>query len=139
MKNLLYILCAILLAACTNNGEIGDFYGEWAIDQITVDNTPDRDIPVEDYYWKFQNNIIQITKKLPYNDFLEFTATWRNADGKLYLNLTHNKTATVPAEILLPAGKEVALDILSISSSSMHLQYTDSLSRTIGYRLRKLK
>ncbi len=59
--SLTFAVCALilsLLSSCRmNNGDIGDFFGTWYMESMTVDGEPNPELPHERLFWSFQLTI----------------------------------------------------------------------------------
>lgn len=149
MNKIIYIIISLFCfagAGCThNNGDIGDWFGTWRLESITVDGHNDAGYG-QNIIWKFQSNIISIVVV----DDVEHTAncsygTWSEWDGVLTLKFiyTDNNFPTPgtghyapPSAMHLPSGvSELAIEHLSASSIS--LRYAASDGSVIEYKLIK--
>lgn len=152
MKYTSYLLCIIvaiivglLHASCTrNNGDIGEWFGEWKLCSIEINNELDSNYN-NDVLWKFQNNIIEmVVVNTVGHSHSEHYGTWISDDSTITLNFTHsddlnsagNGKYSPPQQIHLPAAI-IDLKILKLSSSEIILQYEPSADSNIIYTLRK--
>lgn len=148
MKKLILILSAVLtLCACrVNNGDIGDFFGSWLVESLTVDGVTPEDFDNESSYWEFQNNIIKVTYV---SDRLETEGrwgTWTDEGQHLLLDFTHYENGVEPGTgqykapewLYMPQGRVIDLTFASRSSKRMKLWFTDSEGARIEYSLRKI-
>lgn len=138
------ILCLMMLittltlsTGCThNNGYIGDWFGTWRLEEITVDGRPDPDYPRPAMIWKFQNSVMQM---LMPNDYTHqdntSTGTWHTADGYLYIDYSWQQGPDFTPLIHLTT--QCRLKILHLSGSSIHLEYTSPDNKTYFYRFKK--
>lgn len=132
------ILMTLLLQDCTqNDGYIGSIFGIWILDEMTIDGKPS-ELNVQDYTWRFQNNIVQITHQLPYHDFIVYTGTWERIEGELVLNFEHNLGGKVPEELEMQPNSVTSLKILHESNKSMQLEFENSNNNKVVYVLRKI-
>jgi len=74
-----------MTAGCTqNNGDIGEWFGEWHLRSIEINGTDDASY-TGDVLWKFQNNIVEM---VVVNDtghsHTEHYGTW-SADGSVLI------------------------------------------------------
>lgn len=138
---------ALLISSCwTNHGDIGYFYGQWALTSMTI-NSEDADIDVRNYFWKFENNIIEIQKTFEMHDYITVLGTWEEKDDVLWLNFTHEEGIeggqfldryNPPPELGIP-GREISpLDIEKLTGKDMVLRFTDASGRVYRYTFRKL-
>lgn len=138
---------SFLMASCvTNEGDIGPLYGQWSLTSMTVDSEAS-DIDVRLYFWKFQNDIIQIQKDTGFNRTSYSIGTWERTGDTLYLNFTHSAapegsenwaTYNPPPELGIPGRVITPLQIEKLSGKDMSLQYTDSDGKIYRYSFRKL-
>lgn len=136
----------VSLSSCThNNGDIGDYFGMWKLETITIDGEKDSEYE-GNVFWRFQNEVIGMTRV---NEEMHASSgsygTWKELEGDvLQLNFTHSDNYN-PAgsfyysplpETYLPVGIS-NLDILSQSGSEMKLRYMDVDGRQIDYKFKK--
>lgn len=140
------LIVGLLPASCTqNNGDIGEWFGEWHLESIEINNVTDADYN-GDVLWKFQNDIVEMVVVNPIgHSHSEYYGTWTADDTTLTLNFTHsddlNEPGTgkyaPPTQAHLPAAI-FGLKILKLSSSEIILQYDDaSAEQTFIYTLSK--
>lgn len=137
---------SVILGSCThNNGDIGPWFGEWKLTTITVDGTPDAGYD-GNIFWAFQTTVIEMLSadNETTGDYRQRWGTWAQDGTTLTLNFTHSDNDN-PAgsdkyipfpETGLPAGVS-KLDIVSLSSSEIKLNYTADDGKTYGYLLKK--
>ena len=54
------VLACLAMTGCTHNdGDIGEWFGEWHLQSIEIDGAADADYD-GDVLWKFQNNIVDM-------------------------------------------------------------------------------
>ena len=138
----------IILFACSctrNNGDIGDYFGTWKLNQISINSENDATYK-GNLFWGFQSTVFMMKEV---NDTthtkLEHWGTWEENDNKLLLDFTHSdnnnpqgSTKYSPAKAThLPANAISTLDIIKITGKEMKLQYTDSLGNIYNYDLTK--
>lgn len=152
MKTIKILIITVLLtlteSGCvTNNGDIGDYYGTWALDEITVDGTRNDSWNADGTWtnWSFQNNIICIARFNDLGDKTEAWGTWSEQDGKLLLDYTHRENGTEyqPYPYVAPRWiffRPDAVNVMKIDSRNgrkMVLSATGEDGATITYSLRK--
>ena len=89
------LLLVLVTCGCTrNDGDIGDYFGEWRLEKLTADGEA---LPlytdgsgVELYTWAFQGKIIQIVEMLPRHEYVEHTGSWREENDVLELNFSYS-------------------------------------------------
>lgn len=146
--SLLLVMCtlAVLLSACTNHGDIGYFYGQWSLKSLTVDGE-DSGVDVDAYFWKFQNNIIEIQKFFEFHDFFTSLGTWEESDNMLLLDFDHKEIIdgeensvryTPPSELGIPGHTTSALHIEALTASDMVLRFDRADGKVYRYTFKKL-
>lgn len=143
----LMLLVAVLTAtvSCTqNNGDIGDWFGEWKLASIEIDGEED-EAYTGDVLWRFQNNIVEMVVVNPVgHSHDEHYGTWSSDDKELTLNFTHSDNLNAagtgkyapPAQTYLPSDI-VSLKVLKLSSREILLEYRPAPGKSIIYTLRK--
>lgn len=136
------MVALVALNGCThNNGDIGDLFGTWKLEEITVDGQADGAYG-DNIVWKFQSSIIemqQVNEAL--HETLNSFGTWsRPQDGVMRLDFTHTDNdnpepgslgySPLPATHL-PAGCVINLDVLQLNGSKMRLRYIDEASAEV--------
>lgn len=145
---ILYITLLFVSAACTtNNGDIGLYYGSWALDEVLIDGVADAAWNDDGRWttWSFQNNVIGVTRVNEHQEFEICWGTWSEENGKLLLDYRHhddNYAAgtgqyRAPYWIYMTTNQVTELDITSQTSKAMTLNTVDSSGRKITYILRK--
>lgn len=136
MMSVVAIAMLAATAGCTrNNGDIGDWFGTWRVESITVDGEPDGAYAPPYMIWKFQSSIIQImVPDDAEHSAPSATGSWHEESGKLYLDFTWD--LGTPGDIShLPQKCE--LTILKLSGSKIELQYNSPDGKTYIYYLKK--
>lgn len=144
LRNIMASIAACIIAtACThNNGNIGDWFGEWLMESVEINGTDDASYN-SDVVWKFQNNIVEMVTVYGHSHDERY-GTWSESADELILDFTHsddlNEAGTgkyaPPAQTYLPAAI-VSLRILKLSPSEIVLSYRPDASAEIVYTLRK--
>lgn len=145
MKKILIALFATLLSATAchqSDGYIGDFFGIWMMDDLTVNGQP-ADIDLSIYSWRFQSSVVMITTQLDPHNYRQCTGSWADKDNWLVMDFTHKfENVTPPQELFLSADAVERLEIQQLSSSRMVLSKTMVSSagqeQVVVYYLRKL-
>lgn len=141
------MISAISFTSCvTNNGDIGDLYGAWALDKITIDGIEQTSWHDGGWYceWRFQNNIIQIHRFNTLHDYSHSTGTFTHEGKTLDVNFTHsdddNPAGTgpynAPTWIYFSPGS-TTFNIDRLSSSDMVLTTANNQNQIITYYLSK--
>ncbi len=138
------IIIGLICGGCTcNNGDIGPWFGNWHLEEITADG-----ITTTDYdgnmFWQFQNDVICMPVPGPYHSGVFHWGTWTEQDGLLILDYDHhrdnapeetNNVFTPPAESHIPAGI-ITLTINRLSGGKLTLTY-EAPEATYRYYLKK--
>lgn len=142
-------MTALLVGCVTNNGDIGPWYGNWAMTSMTVDGneyTTWADGGNETV-WSFQNNIVCIQDVNPHHDTQRCWGTWTEEGSKLTLDYRHHDTAdpapghsykyTAPSWLLMDANSLIVLNIDSSTDKTVVLSTTNADGQHIVYSLKK--
>lgn len=136
----------LLLSSCTNHGDIGFLYGQWSMKAMTIDGE-DADVDVKAYFWKFQNNIIEIQKILEFHNGMYCVGTWEESDNVLLLNFDHKELYegednwvryTPPSELGIPGRTISPLQIERLTGSDLVLRFDRSDGKVYRYTFKKL-
>ena len=140
LRKFLPVLLAFIAMGCTHNdGDIGPWFGSWAMPAMTVDgDTPPGFDPVATV-WEFQSEVVRIGLLDDHHDFAATAwGTWREADGRLYLDFTHgNGEYTAPSWLLMHPGKVLVLSIVERENRRMVLRYITPKGESVVYTLKK--
>ena len=134
------IIIALSLNACThNNGDIGDLFGTWKLESITINGEMDASYAKSsNVIWKFQASVMSMIRTNDTtHDRSESWGTWSyaNNETQLVLNFTHtdnNNTQPGSAkyspliETHLPKATISTLDIKELNGKKMILIYHSS-------------
>ena len=138
---LLSVLC---LSSCMqHNGNIGDWFGTWHLQAITVDGVEDAAYE-GNYFFQFQTDKVRLSEVAPsgYPDLLdECFGRWKQEGNTLTLDFSHTSNSgsywTPMAGTYLEKGVNI-LEINTISSKNLTLTlHSPSTPGTITYSLRK--
>lgn len=143
------LIIALTFNACThNNGDIGELFGTWKLQSITIDGEIDSSYE-DNVLWKFQSSVMcMIRANDSTHNRLESWGTWSyaNDDTLLELNFTHTdndnpkpgstKYSPLP-ETHLPKSTIFTLDIIKLNSSEMILIYHSIEGKEYQYKLKK--
>lgn len=139
------LVVAVITTGCTqNNGDIGEWFGEWHLNAITINDIDDATY-TGDVLWKFQNDIVEMVVVNPIgHSHSEHYGTWSADDETLTLNFTHHDDLNAagsgkyspPAQTMLPAAV-TELKILKLSSREIVLRYDQAADKSIVYTLKK--
>lgn len=153
MKTLSRIIALIILTfsfnACThNNGNIGELFGTWKLQSISIDGETDTSY-ICNVLWKFQSSVMCMVRANDdtHNKF-ESWGTWSyaNDDTQLELNFTHTdndnpnqgsmKYSPLP-ETYLPKATISTLDITMLNGSEMILVYHSIDGKEYRYKFKR--
>lgn len=145
MKRTAYILAVLavmVVTGCTNNGDIGPYYGTWTLDRMTVDGEVDSGYE-HNISWAFQNNILRITTVSVYHDEDARFATWEETDSGRILRVNFRNSAdgipegeagyAPPPQLHLPKDRVIDFKIARMDGSKMELLYTADSGEVIAY------
>lgn len=142
------LLCLTLLCGCTtNNGDIGNLYGTWALEAVDIDGTPQTAWQEDGKYfvnWQFQNNIVEISRFDILHSSITSVGTWTRDDETMTFDFTHydddNPAGTgiyaAPSWILFPDGV-TSFSVLKSDNKNLVLSTTLADGRRLTYSLRK--
>lgn len=140
----LFICVLSVLCGCTqNNGHIGPLFGLWKLSELTVDGEVDPDYK-DNVAWKFQASAIAMVRIQEHHEVFECYGTWQTTSDKLQMEFVYHDNSDpdgtwkyVPLpETHLPSGL-FSLDIVSLSSRRMNLNYQAPDGVVYGYKLEK--
>lgn len=141
----LILVCVMPLMSCTrNNGDIGEYFGTWKLEKMTIDGAIDTEYE-GNMFWKFQSTVFCMQMVDEYHGYESRWGTWRESSKTLILDFTHHDdkesagaTKYSPFEQShLPSESVVNLTIISMSGSAMQLEYVDNSGRMVIYNLKK--
>lgn len=146
---ILLIVIALSFNACThNNGDIGDLFGTWKLETITIDGEKDSSYQ-DNVLWKFQASVINMVRANDTtHDRSESWGTWSyaNDDTQILLNFTHtdndnpnqgsNKYSPLP-ETYLPKARISTLNIVELNGKKMTLIYRADNGKEYIYYFKK--
>ncbi len=140
----LIMIVAVIAMSCTrNNGDIGEYFGTWKLESMTVNGELDGEYG-GDIFWKFQSSVFCMEQVNERHDTENRWGTWED-DGKvLRLNFTHHDDAHPegasiysPFPVTRISNGISELAIMSMDEAQMGLQYIDSVGSVIVYKLKK--
>lgn len=136
------LLWVAVAAACTNNGDIGPYYGTWTLDRMTLDGVMDEDYG-RNISWAFQNNVLRITVVSVHHDEDAHFATWKETGSGHVLQVNFQNSAdgippgeagyAPPPQLHLPKNRIIDFDIVKMTGSKMHLRYVTDDGVTVDY------
>lgn len=141
MKHLQLLLLAVLLTAtaCThNNGDIGDWFGTWTIDEITKDGTAVNLDPANDgsaYFIQFQTSVVCLRKTDDRHNSLESYGTWQENGDQLTIDLPDEHARDI---YFTGMNNHNTFTISSRDSKNVVMETVDDGGVRYRYTLRKL-
>lgn len=137
----------LLSGGCTrNNGDIGDWFGNWQIMEMQADGQPDDDYSGQ-FFLEFQNNIVKIIWVAPdgYAHSIYYCfGTWKElSDNSIEMDFTQSddtdKAIYKPFERLkFPYDRPFTLSVSDGPGNNRTLTFTDQASSvTYSYIIRK--
>lgn len=135
---LLTLVTLTVSPGCTrNNGDIGDWFGTWRLETITVDGKPDPGYT--DYMiWKFQSDLLMLM--IPddaTHSHTDAIGRWSQQGDRLMLDFEYYLGNMGPLNTVLHLPQTAALDILRLSGSRIELRYTAPDGTQYYYSLKK--
>ena len=144
----LFIAAMTLLQGCThNNGDIGRWFGTWAVEQILVDGEPSAEYH-GNMVWKFQDSVFSmllINPNSAIHDRNQRWGSWEESDNAIIISFTHSDDSNDPGEgiyapfdvSLLNRGGVSVLNITEINGNHVTLLFTDKDGRNVTYQITK--
>lgn len=122
----------ILLNGCTtNNGDIGDMFGQWRLTEVMHNDDGSADGTYSgNMFWSFQNTTVEIKQIESNNVYVQTYGNFYVEDETLTLTFPDDK---FPAPSILGTGKEYKLQIISLDKSHMTLGFDSRSSSEEGY------
>lgn len=140
LKKLTYISCLLLqliCAGCThNNGNIGNFFGQWKLTDIIIndESLPDYEGNV---YWSFQNSTINI-KEINSNHIAKNCyGNWKEYNGNMVVDFPDNNEQDYTALHTIKLGRLSELEIIVENNRHMILKYIPNSKTNIVYKFDK--
>lgn len=141
------VISLVAPSCTTNNGDIGRYYGTWAVESVTL-NGHELEGWNADGTWtnfSFQNNIVCIARYDKLQDKTECWGTWEERDGILYLDFTHKDDRFTPGTGIYSAPEWLhfvpngvtELHIDQATGRTMTLSNISVVGGSIVYKLRK--
>lgn len=130
--SIIIVSLTILFAGCTsNNGDIGDMFGQWKLTEILHNDGEDSD---ETYtgnvFWSFQNTTVEIKEIGADNTSAQTYGNFSIEGETLTLTFPDEK---FPAPAILGSEKEYKLQIISLDKSHLTLGLDSPSSVQEGY------
>ena len=139
------IVIAVFTLSCTrNNGDIGEYFGTWKVESITLNEVKDATY-TGNLFWGFQASVFSMKQVGENHSSTQCWGTWEDIDGKiLRIDFTHQDNlrpegspfyTPLPVSYLSQGVSD--LTILSLSGSEMNLEYINNEGTRIKYKLKK--
>lgn len=137
-------LVAMLLAGCThNNGDIGDLFGSWVLEEVSIDGAPTTIAEDDETTFSFQANVVRVV--LHYSDgyfHLSYLGTWTRHDDTLDFDFTHHNNEVEPGQEGYMAPTWLGFETNAVTHTTItrldggHLDFvrTDAEGRTYLYK-----
>lgn len=89
---------AVTLLSCDRNGgDIGPYFGIWALDGIDADGNPDLAFVPDHTFFSFHSNVVEVTLTDEYHQYISRFGTWSEpAPATLRLDFSHHDDLTDP-------------------------------------------
>ncbi len=136
----LLILCFLFLCSCMqHNGYIGDWFGTWHLESITVDGVEDAAYQ-GNYFFQFQADKVRISEVNPSypENVRECFGSWEASGDVLELNFSYTGVGQYwtpwPETYLPPAVNFLEINKMTNKRLTLTLSLPD---KTVIYQLRK--
>lgn len=135
------IFC-IFLASCTqNNGNIGKYFGAWALCSLTVDGTEQSLLPEDARYgtMSFQGSVVRFQLVYSADCISETYATWTDTDNEIHFDFNNSNDETPQAQAFTHrawlgfSGMDVSVKVTRLNGSHLDFQRTDNEGRQWRY------
>lgn len=144
---LMCLLYLGLLCGCThNNGDIGVWFGTWALTSVTVDGEPGAEY-ANNSTWSFQNRVIKIQVEYEHSNYHDHYGTWSQEGDNFTLDYTHTDQNEpewsfmykFPEHMYFGMRQGVAeMHVEHLSGKNADLKYVNPEGQTVVYHLKKL-
>ncbi len=135
IKILTIIITIVAFNSCTqNNGNIGDLFGLWHIDEL-IDDNQSSDEYQDNLFLAFQSEVTTLTEVYDYNQSDIKYGSWSREGDALYL--IFDEPAYVPFAV---SGFSVGTNectIIELNSSSLILEHQSNDGKHYHYTLSK--
>ncbi len=139
------VIIALFLASCQNNGNIGDLFGTWRVDEYTVDGVIQTN-KVKQTTFSFQSGVVYVAVLLnEYQQHIARYGTWVDNGDTFILNFTHFDDSTpqgtdiyaVPEWLGMTSEEVIIMKVDKHTSSDMEWSWIDDKGVTRIYKLHK--
>ncbi len=138
------IISLLFLIGCTrNDGDIGDLFGRWRLESLTVDGIQEELYDEETllYSWSFQSSLLFIQVIQPYYSYYNVKGTWEREDNILRINFGYTgddgEMYYAPPENLHLERGVNDMKILRLTSGELILERSGENDVKYVYRLKK--
>lgn len=140
------IFISLIFSGCTqNNGNVGDLFGSWVLDSMTVDGQT-AELPDAFYTtWSFQGEILMVTAVDQYHSVDKHYGTFIHSSRILKLDFVHHSDAipegtgiySAPEWLGFPAAGVFELTVDDLSGKHMVLSWTAPSGKSYIYKFSK--
>ena len=142
---ILFILLPLFISGgCThNNGNIGEFFGQWIMADVAAEGNRLSDVTPADWNWRFQSGVLLISKvDRVAHIHTQYWASWSRKDQTLMVNYKNTDPGIdynydYPKEIGFTTASVYRLEIVQLSGKQMTLRMLNPEGITYVYTLRK--
>lgn len=147
-----FLLLSVAMAGCTkNNGDIGYYFGEWALESLSVDGvkvtlygedaadpSPEFGSPIL-YTLAFQGEVARITVIYQHHDIAGIFGSWQDLGDKIVLNFSHHDDLNdeigykAPDVFGFPSDRIVVMTVKSIGKGRLHLEQSPESGEVYEY------
>lgn len=149
IKSIIIVTSSALFSCTQNEGDIGDLFGLWSLNDFYSNDVNISGERCDGYSLKFQSNIVQYVKKLPYHDSLMFTGFWQLRSDSLFLSfpdianisesyIYNNQGKENHNEVVFPIYPSLGFKINTLSNSVLDISRTTSDGEELRYYFKKL-
>lgn len=137
-------ISAVFIGCTHNDGDIGDYFGTWKLEEISVDGIEDAGYG-KDIFWQFQSTVFCMRKVYENHGQENRWGTWYQDSGSLYVDFSHREDGEdetgkySPFPVTRLAAGLNRLEIMHLSKRSMRLEFVDADGTVYRYELKKWK
>lgn len=150
IASLIFVIFSALSSCTQNDGDIGDLFGIWSLNDMYSEDVHLSGEQCDGNFLKFQTNIVQYVKNLPYHDAQMFTGFWQLRSDSLFLrfpdiaNLHQTRAFEYEqrikdnTEALFPIYPSLGFKVHTLSNSVLDISYTTPDGIEVRYYFKKL-
>lgn len=102
MKRYIFYIITLMTLVCTsctqNNGNIGDLFGSWVLEEVTIGGATTNMAQQEPTVFSFQADVVRVTYYADEFYHFNYLGTWTRSDNILDFDFTHHNNETAPGE-----------------------------------------